>query len=276
MKLLEALRAHANVSRSEFAASGTHSHNVTKGEVRERVLSNFLRPILPECYGIGRGEVFSSNGGNSRQIDIVIYDAVFSIILRHDEEHLLLPCESVYGSVEVKSSLYSTDLEQAIENVRSLKTLERVSSDGLDFTPISRLNVGASLTYDQTIRNPYLGFVFALDGMDAERVAGRLIDTDAEYRSTLPDYVFNLKKGYMVSRWRWSETSGKPDIDCRVGEFNGFLTVSLGEDVLPIFYLTLNTVLNRTRLRQPDIGKIWIDAINEHAAGYNRSCWKNS
>ena len=259
MNLLEGLRAHANVAQAKFEASNIYSHNLTKGEVRERVLSNFLRPFLPACYGLGTGQVFSSEGGDSKQIDIVIYDAVFSIVLRLDETHLLLPSESVYGSVEVKSSLNSKDLEEAIENIRSLKLLGRASSDALDFTPISRLDVGAGLTYDQTTKNPYLGIVFALDGMDGKRVLARLVQSPVEHRSTLPDYVFNLKQKYMVSRWHWNESLGKPDIDCRVGAYNGFSLVPLGEDTLPVFYLTLNTLLNRTRLRQPNLGEVWIN-----------------
>ena len=276
MDLLEGLRAHAKVAQSEFEATNIHSHKLTKGEVREHVLSNFLRPFLPECYGIGKGQVFSSDGGERKQIDVIIYDAVFSIVLRHDETHLLLPCESVYGSVEVKSLLNSQTLEEAIENIGSLKALRRMPSDALDFSPISRLDVGASLTYGRTIKNPYLGIVFVLDGIKAETVVSRLVGSPKEHRGTLPDYIFNLNKKYMISRWHWSKTSGKPDIDCRVGEYKGFLHVPLGEDILPIFYLTLNTVLSRTRLKQPDLGKLWISTINERITGYKRACWKNS
>ena len=76
---------------------------LTKGEVREHVLANYLRPFLPSVYGLGMGQVFSSKGEMSRQIDIVIQDTVFSIALRIYEKQLLLPYESVFGSIGVKN-----------------------------------------------------------------------------------------------------------------------------------------------------------------------------
>lgn len=273
MKFLEGLRAQARVAQCKFEASNLYSHNLTKGEVRERVLENYIRPFLPACYGLGSGQVFSSDGNDSRQADIVIYDAVFSIVLRMDEKHLLLPAESVFGSVEVKSSLNSEELDSAVKNVRSLKALKRAPSDQLDFTPISRLNVGDHFTYGRTIQNPYLGIVFALDGMNGETVRDNLVRTSPEHRETLPDYVFNLKKQFMVSRWVRREPSSKPDIDCRVGRYDGFVLVPLGEDILPVFYLTLNTMLNRTRLKQPDVGQTWIETINARVVSTSPVSW---
>lgn len=69
-----------------------------------------MRQFLPHCYGVGSGLVFSADGDDSRQVDIVIYDVVYSIILRTDEERFLFPCESVFGSIEIKSSLDSKRL----------------------------------------------------------------------------------------------------------------------------------------------------------------------
>ena len=272
MKFLEGLRVQARIAQCKFEASNLYSHNLTKGEVRERVLENFLRPFLPPCYGLGSGQVFSSDGNDSRQVDIVIYDAIFSIVLRFDERHYLLPCESVFGSVEVKSRLNSEELTSAVANVRSLKTLKRAASDQLDFTPISRLDVGSSLTYGRTIKNPYLGVVFALDGLNGEAVRDNLVQTHSTQRESLPDYVFNLEKQYMVSRWV-RRNSGKPDIDCRVDPYDGFVLVPLGDDILPVFYLTLNTMLNRTRLKQPDVGKTWIETINARTMGFEMASW---
>lgn len=116
MKLMEALRSHAAVANQKFKETKLYSHNLTKGEVRERVLRDFLRPFLPDCYGLGSGQVFSSDGNESKQIDIVIYDAVFSIVMKIDEASLIFPCESVFGSIEVKSVLNSNELETAVKD----------------------------------------------------------------------------------------------------------------------------------------------------------------
>lgn len=254
MKLLDALRNHAKIADLKFEGTADYSHKLTKGELRERVLRDFLRPFLPNCYGLGSGEVFSSDGNESKQIDIVIYDAVFSVILHLDENSFLFPCESVFGNIEVKSFLDSEKvLEEAIANIRSLKLLKRANSDGLDLTPISRFNLGSGLTCNKTKANPYLGVVFALDGMKGEAVRDHLIRSAPENRETLPDYIFNLKKQYMVSRWTGNLPKEKPCIDCRTGNYNRFVFVQLGEDLLPTFYFVLNTMLNRTRLRQSNV-----------------------
>lgn len=50
-------------------------HNVDRGIFREAIVENFLRPFLPERYGLMSGEVFDSEGSVSGQIDIVIHDA---------------------------------------------------------------------------------------------------------------------------------------------------------------------------------------------------------
>ena len=267
MKLIEGLRQHAKFSAYRFEETNLYSHSLTKGEVRERVVRDFLRPFLPACYGLGTGEVFSSEGNNSKQIDIVIYDAVFSTILRLDENSFLFPCESVFGSIEVKSDLGSQAvLKDAITNIQSLKSLKRDDSDILDFTPISRINVGEGLTYDKTKANPYLGIVFALDGMDGKTVCNHLIQHATKQRETLPDFVFNLKKQYMVSRWRGNLSGKNPVLNCRVGDYHGFMLVPLGDDILPTFYLVLNAMLNLTRLRQSNV----MESLNSLVEG--RKC----
>lgn len=157
MDLMKALRSHAKITHQKIEQTDLFSHNLTKGEVRERVLRDFLRPFLPACYGLGTGQVFSAKNQESKQIDIVIYDAVFSIVMQLDDTKLIFPCESVFGNIEIKSNMKSKkDLESAIENIRSLKSLEREKSIAVDITPIYRLLMGEGFEVDDKKRNPYL------------------------------------------------------------------------------------------------------------------------
>src|SRR5262249_43601 len=138
-------------------------------EFREHIIGRFLRPFLPNCYGIGSGQVFSSDGSVSNQVDLVLYDQVFSNVLFRDATNNLFPCESVYGTIEVKSILSKEELQASVSNIGSVKRLKRAGTDMLDVTPISRITVGGGITYSQPhISNPYLGIVFAYDGLLAE------------------------------------------------------------------------------------------------------------
>ena len=186
MKLIEALRAYTKIVQAKLDATIFHSHNPTKGEAREEVIrEGFLCQFLPHCYVVRLGLVFSADGDGSRQVDIVIYDPVYSIILCANDDRFLFPCESVFASVEVKSSLNSNGLKQAVENIKSLKDLKRESSDSLDFTPVARLKVDETLAYGKTKMNPYFGIVLALDGMNSKNILDQLVRSNLEHRDSL-------------------------------------------------------------------------------------------
>ena len=81
MKFLQALRNSASKLSAEFEDSKLFSHSGEKGEFREQIISQLLKPFLPSCYGLGSGQVFSLDENVSNQIDIVIYDEIFSNVL---------------------------------------------------------------------------------------------------------------------------------------------------------------------------------------------------
>ena len=261
VKLLEALRISAEQVRLEINRSGLFEHKGERGEYRERIVQEFLRPYLPECYGLGRGEVFSANGESSRQIDIVIYDAIFSSVLMKDEKSQLFPCESVFGSIEVKTELTGETLEQGVENIVSLKRLDREASDMLDILPFRRINVGDTLTYGTAKRNHYLGVIFAYRGLRFHRVVEYLEEqsNDPEKRMMLPDFVFNLERGYVVLRCETIE--GRKIARFFGQDYDGYGQIILGEYTLPLFYLTVNTFLNKSILKAPDWGRYWLQAV---------------
>ena len=164
MRFLEALRNAGAQLAADIEDSKLFAHIGDRGEFREAAIQRFLRPHLPECYGLGSGSIFSSDGKASRQIDIVIYDSVFSNILFRDSSNSLFPYEAVFGNIEVKSQLTSEELATAIENIASVKDLRRQASDMMDLLPFRRIEVGRGLSYDRLPRNPYLGIVFGCDG----------------------------------------------------------------------------------------------------------------
>jgi|UPI0005689B88 hypothetical protein len=52
---------------------GAVNHSGAKGNLRELVVSELLKPILPPDVRIGTGQIVSSDGTQSPQIDAVLY-----------------------------------------------------------------------------------------------------------------------------------------------------------------------------------------------------------
>ena len=273
MNLLEAARRHVKFVEGGFGLSQLLSHNPTKGDVREGIVSDFLRKLLPACYGLGTGQVFSRDGRLSRQMDVVIYDTMYSLVFQQAREKLLIPCESVYGTVEIKTSLRTRDLQDAIQNSKSLHALKREASDMRDLTPVNHLPIGDGLSYDRTVRNPYFCVVFANDGNTSESIMKALVKFPADQRSMLPDFIFNWKRQYIVSKATRNLETGMWEFCKREAEYGGFLSIDLEDNVLPMFYLTLNIILNDTRLKQPPLQQIWNTTIEQYAKNFSAREW---
>jgi len=101
MKFLEALRNASEGLRKEIADSKLFEHSGLRGEFREFAVERLLRPHLPKACGLGRGEVFDQSGRSSRQLDVILYDALFGNVLFSDQASSLFCRENVYGVTEV-------------------------------------------------------------------------------------------------------------------------------------------------------------------------------
>src|SRR5262249_30239365 len=91
------------------------------GAENELALAELLRQFLPPRFGIEiSGIVVDRFGAESRQVDIVIYDAVsYPRYLRK-----VFPVEVVHAVIEVKTSLTSTEAKACRENLESVYRLE--------------------------------------------------------------------------------------------------------------------------------------------------------
>lgn len=253
MRLIQALRNQTAKIAAELENSKLFDHMGDRGSFRECIIKEFLRPFLPDCYGLSSGEIFSVDGDQSAQVDIVVYDAVFSTVLFRSGPLQLFPAESVFGAIEIKSDLSRGELDTACQNVASVKRLERPASDMLDFLPFVRPQLGAGLTWDQRPRNPYLGCVFGYRGIPAELVAvelNRRLELDASRKPLLPDFVFVAQPGYMVARCQTGP--GGPTVSVPGNDFDKFMYLAAGGDTLPLFFVTLNLCLHQLRLRSID------------------------
>lgn len=101
------------------------NHNGEKGAARETVLQNYLRTYIPDKYSFSKGTLIDCNDNQSKQVDIIIHDKYTTPYLVDMESTNVIPIESVYAVIEVKSTLTKEELRKSTQNIRSVKNLRR-------------------------------------------------------------------------------------------------------------------------------------------------------
>jgi hypothetical protein len=266
MKLLQALRNAAARINSKIDDSRLFDQNVNRGDRREAILTEFIRPFLPTCYGLASGEIVDANDKTSRQIDVIIYDALFSAPIFVDERTSqgVFPFEAVYATVEVKSNLTSDELRTAIGNIASVKSLDRAPSSAAQILPHVEIPIGPGLSVGSGKMNPYLGFIFGYKGVSAETALSVLREPGHD-SARLPDFIFCRDPGYMILKLT---AEGKPASPGATWTQHGIFSTQ--NDTLPLMYLSLNTCLSMIRLREPDWNMSWIKLTAELATSRER------
>lgn len=136
----DAARPHINVSEVFRSYSRELLHDFKegakalafafeRGEARENAVREFLRARLPGRYGVAEGIVIDAKGGQSKQCDVVIYDAERSPKFGTRAARTIWPFEFVYAVAEVKSVLARKQLEEAVANIAAFKSLTRAPNN---------------------------------------------------------------------------------------------------------------------------------------------------
>lgn len=212
-------------------------HNPSKGTMREDSLKDALRKIVPVKYEFGSGTVVDAHGVQSRQQDFLLYDAFSSPTFLKKQSSLVLPIESIYAAIEVKSTISNQELEKAVKNFDSLMSLEKNTINS--FIPI-------------TGNNSIMGLVFAYTSNSSlETLTNRMI----ELNESLPvnhriGCVCVLDKGNIVNVL-------KDDIRTLSTLSSEKTTLIIKENDLEqnfyLFYLLLQSHLNYSLNLPPDL-----------------------
>jgi hypothetical protein len=129
-------------------------HQGIKGASNESLLRDLLKKFIPKQYGVGTGVVIDRNGEQSRQCDIIIYDTLLYPALLSLTDMHFFPIDIVHAVIEVKTTLTSHSVQEAITNIASVRAL--------DYIPITFMSSEAgSDTFGAYKTSPPLGFVFA-------------------------------------------------------------------------------------------------------------------
>lgn len=191
-KLFQASSCKLKNSLDEVRAS--FKHRTLKGSVNERVISEWIRPLLPGSIEVCSGEVIDSKGHRSRQVDVLLYDMATTSRFLSSESISVLPVESVFAAIEVKTYLNKTEIENAFENMKAIKALEKLA-----YHPNRAITI-KSLYGKTTSYWPIQFFIFAYesDGLDTVLEHIERLNSSQPIEKRI-DMVCVLDKGLIVN-----------------------------------------------------------------------------
>lgn len=186
-------RYHQEDMLRDFNRSKDMRHPRDVGLAREQILRRFLvdTGLIPNRYAATSSSVrvASTTGHMSNELDLLFYDPNESIsLMRRENAYSVLPVESTYGVIQVKSKVTRNDIREGLRNVASYKKLRRASSSGNTIysgKPKSQDGFGILFAYDTDLDWPDL-----VDEVKAF--------ADENPKHMWPNVVFILSKGFFL------------------------------------------------------------------------------
>lgn len=126
--LIEIFRRVQTQMLSDLSVGNLFEHASSAGAATEHHWINLFERYLPKRYRAAPAFIIDADGGRSRQIDIAIFDNLYSPPLFPHEAGLHLPAESVYAVFEVKPTISKQWLRDAAEKAASVRALRRTSA----------------------------------------------------------------------------------------------------------------------------------------------------
>jgi hypothetical protein len=139
-------------------------HHGNAGDSRESAVNEYLRKVMPSRFGFSNGEMFDAAGSNSGEVDLIIYDSVFSPVFSDGSGKILAPCESCFGAIECKSTLTTTELKDCIRKIEKYRSMKRRAnlSNAAQLLPYVRFEGGVGMKIGESYNVPLFG-IFAFE-----------------------------------------------------------------------------------------------------------------
>lgn len=261
-KLTNYLDLHGQKLRVDLQAARLFVGTTDIGNVAENAVRRFLQSNLPARYSVGVGEAIAPNGQSPRRVeqtqqkDVLIYDPYGCAILGWDESGVsLFPVESIYGVIEVKTSISSTDgLLKAVDQTLEVKKLCRDHRNPGQVSPFTGV-----FAFESEVKGDTL--------FDA--LKSRLPSERADFVFILnpkPTDVSNQNNSFYLAHWHYYSRGGGPidfvSADQTARERSDspdnadkFLTFCETEKALLWFYLFLTEQLDSMQLTRPNLWK---------------------
>ena len=228
-------------------------HPGSKGDATEQRWIDFLRTYLPDRYKVDKAIVIDSTGNVSEQMDIVIYDAIYTPFIFNQDGFMYIPAESVYAVFEVKQDVkgYIDYAAQKLESVRRLKrtSVEMVNSGRrTSARPLTKI-IGGILTTTSSYSgtetvSKQLKELKGYQTLDL----GCLCDTGSfhvDYKETRPDSIDQTKNEFIEQVYESREVNEIIFSDKKVSLFTFFLQlVSYLKSIGTVPAIDINAYLN--------------------------------
>ena len=228
-------------------------HPGSKGDATEQRWIDFLRTYLPDRYKVDKAIVIDSTGNVSEQMDIVIYDAIYTPFIFNQDGFMYIPAESVYAVFEVKQDVkgYIDYAAQKLESVRRLKrtSVEMVNSGRRTSARPLTKSIGGILTTTSSYSgtetvSKQLKELKGYQTLDL----GCLCDTGSfhvDYKETRPDGIDQTKNEFIEQVYESREVNEIIFSDKKVSLFTFFLQlVSYLKSIGTVPAIDINAYLN--------------------------------
>ena len=228
-------------------------HPGSKGDATEQRWIDFLRTYLPDRYKVDKAIVIASTGNVSEQMDIVIYDAIYTPFIFNQDGFMYIPAESVYAVFEVKQDVKGY-IDYAAQNLESVRRLKRTSVEMVNSgrrtsaRPLTKI-IGGILTTTSSYSgtetvSKQLKELKGYQTLDL----GCLCDTGSfhvDYKETRPDGIDQTKNEFIEQVYESREVNEIIFSDKKVSLFTFFLQlVSYLKSIGTVPAIDINAYLN--------------------------------
>lgn len=108
-------------------ARKSFNHPGMKGNSAENTFKDFLNKYLPKNLDISTGILVDAFEKSSKQLDVIISDAIKTPIFYESNDQRVIPVECAYSVIEVKTKLNKKEFNNTFENMMSVRRLKKTA-----------------------------------------------------------------------------------------------------------------------------------------------------